>query len=192
MNVEINLLRQKPKKHPLVMLIVYILAGIVLFNIGYTYYQYSSLTADIEKLETNVQNIQNEILTLETELKGVATNFVDEYEEEVKEMEAQHFFSVAILTEFISLLPNRSFFIDYDYNSAGNTSFYVQFDTLPAMSQYTDQVSALPWVTSVNVDEVEMRQLAEKGDVLPRYYAEYMISLDLEAIHAKQEKEGNR
>ncbi|OZM57863.1 hypothetical protein CIB95_05765 [Lottiidibacillus patelloidae] len=193
MNVEINLLREKPKAHPIFRILIYILIATVLASGAFMYVKYSSVSSEIEMLETKIKSAEAERIALEAKITDMQSgSFIDEYVQDVNKIEAFHFSSVGILNDFVKLLPERGYFIDYTFSENGIVDIYVKFDTLPEMSMYTDGLSSLSFVTNVSLDDIEIKEVSNnENEVLPRFYVQYSITLDLETVKAVQaEQEG--
>jgi type IV pilus assembly protein PilN len=193
MNVEINLLREKPKAHPIFRILIYLLVAILLANAVFIYVKYSSVSSEIEMLETKIKSTETERIALEAKINNMQSDsFINEYKQDVNVIKAFHFSSVGILNDFVRVLPERGFFIDYTFSENGIVDVFVKFDTLPEMSMYTDGLSSLPFVTNVSLDDVEIKEISNnENEVLPRFYVQYSISLDIETVKAVQaEQEG--
>jgi type IV pilus assembly protein PilN len=193
MNVEINLLREKPKAHPIFRILIYLIVAIVLMYAVFIYVKYSSVSSEIDMLESKIKSTETERIALEAKINDMQSDsFINEYKQDVNVIEAFHFSSVGILNEFVRVLPERGFFIDYAFSEDGIVDIYVKFDTLPEMSMYTDGLSSLPFVTYVSLDDVEIKEISNnENEVLPRFYVQYSISLDIETVKAVQaEQEG--
>jgi type IV pilus assembly protein PilN len=193
MNVEINLLREKPKAHPIFRILIYLLVAILLANAVFIYVKYSSVSSEIEMLETKIKSTETERIALEAKINNMQSDsFINEYKQDVNVIKAFHFSSVGILNDFVRVLPERGFFIDYTFSENGTVDVFVKFDTLPEMSMYTDGLSSLPFVTNVSLDDVEIKEISNnENEVLPRFYVQYSISLDIETVKAVQaEQEG--
>jgi type IV pilus assembly protein PilN len=188
MNLEINLLREKPKRHPIFRILIYVLVAVILVSGSYTYLMYSTYAGQISTLETKIKAAEDERLAIQTQINSMqASSSIDEYAQDVNTIEAIHFSSVGILNDFVKLLPERGYFIDYSFSEDGIVYIYVKFDTLPEMSVYTDGLSTLPYVTGVRLDDIEIKELTNgDNEVLPKYYVEFAINLDLETVKAVQ------
>jgi type IV pilus assembly protein PilN len=190
MNVEINLLRAR-KKRPIFTLLVYLLISVLVFGILFFYLTYLNVTSEISSKKNQIATLQQGKLKMLAEMEDLQyVTIIDEYETDVLKIEELHISSVKVLKKFVSLLPERGYFLDYSYSGNGIAKVYVQFDTLPEMSLYTDAMNAIAWVKDVELVNVDIRQIGEKSEnVLPRYYVQYAITLNMDEMKDAQTEE---
>jgi type IV pilus assembly protein PilN len=188
--VEINLLPERRKAHPIVKLMTYALILTVLFATVYSIFSISRTSSDVEAIQKQIEAVQAERQTLQTQMEGLASNsIVSDYEDDVLTIEGYYISSVWILERFVENLPERGYFLDYSYEKNGQVDIYLQFDTLSEMSVFTDAISSFNWTSDVTITSIDIQKIADENEeVLPRYYVQYSVSLNMEDVKAEQEE----
>lgn len=195
MLVEINLLPQKQKKSIFIFIIagLLIVAFITAFLVGYLLYQ--------GKLQT-LDNIESEIeftialreIEEQKNLEGEAVDSFDELIGKIDWITSQRISLVFLLNHLVSLLPERGFFMNYQYSDQGTVSINVQFDTPREAANYLFELNESPYIIeatlqNLNTQEVQEDEIDDRFHYLPRYIANYSITVDREAVKLEEKKE---
>ncbi|RXT14695.1 hypothetical protein [Ammoniphilus sp. CFH 90114] len=192
MLIDINLLPQKEKKSFSYVLSLLVAILILLAVGGWVYLQHSQLKRELQvsqqqlELARNLRVIQEQ----KTSQEAVPSSSLL-LEEKVKWLGAIPISTVNILNHLVQLLPERGFFLQYQYSAEGELSITVQFDTLREVSGYVSELRA-----SKNLESVEISNIATspvtlpsylEGDqeaskqYMPRYIAQFRLKLNQEA-----------
>jgi type IV pilus assembly protein PilN len=191
MLVEINLLPEKEKRNKLllIILIVVSIAFIAAMIVGYLVYESKSQT---------VENIEKEIeftiaLREIEEQRLVAEENIEDFNElmaKVDWISSQRISLVFLLEHLVSLLPERGYFMNYQYTDQGTVSINVQFDTPREAASYLHQLNESPFITkaalqNLTTDELTDEETSDRFRFLPRYRANYTVEINRESV--KQE-----
>ena len=199
MLVDINLLPEKEKKRSSVLIPVFLILLLAIAGIG-AFLWLQAKKNEIEAIESRLRTTVQLRETLE-----MTQNEPKGDEEDVKQLndaivwaEGKKMKTVPILKHLISLLPERGFFLEYAYTNNETLKLAVQFDTGRQAAYYLSELKASEGIqdativtvtTSVDEEEKEAKKLLEIADALPRYVAEYEITLDKTFILKKQHDE---
>ncbi|PLS16860.1 hypothetical protein CVD28_14485 [Bacillus sp. M6-12] len=216
MLVEINLLPKKERKKAGYFLLILLLSLLMLGAIGLVYWQYSNQNNEIETLENQIQTTKQIIASEEQKLiEQEDTDSVAELNRMVKWAETYPIETVRVLRHLISLLPERGFFLTFDYKEDSVVGLSVQFDTSVEAAYYLKKLTDSEWV--LNASMVSLTTAAAQNEsseqnvnetviipgkstneaklpndpYLPRYVGQYEIHLDNEFIKETASKEEN-
>ena len=206
MLAEINLLPKKERKSfafPIASaLIVLVLAGVG----GFFFYTYTQTKKDIVALESNLAQTR-QLIEIETTKAETTVNSVTQLEKMIEWGETYTIKSVPILDELISLLPQRGFFMQYDYKEQNTVELTVRFDASLEASSYLDELLASEWTSEAKLNSLDVTESyhyyeingygePEKPefqllneDFVPRYEAVYEIKLASDFILNKQNED---
>ncbi|MCD8502706.1 MAG: hypothetical protein LRY71_14860 [Bacillaceae bacterium] len=137
MLVEINLLPHKSKKSPAMLFLTLILftITIVLFIVGFVFYQGQKQQLATLKSETEFTIKLREIEEERQRTEVVVTDFQQMLAKK-DWIVGQQISAVFLLNHFVALLPERGFFFDYTYNDQGRLTISVQFDSARDAANY--------------------------------------------------------
>ncbi|HEY9577382.1 MAG TPA: hypothetical protein VIR64_06905 [Pseudobacillus sp.] len=199
MLVDINLLPEKEKKRSSVLIPVFLILLLAIAGIGaflWLQAKKNEIEAIDSRLRTTVQ-LRETLEMNQNEPKGDEED-VNRLNEAIVWAEGKKMKSVPILKHLISLLPERGFFLEYAYTNNETLKLAVQFDTGRQAAYYLSELKASEWIedakilavtTSVEEEEKEAKELLKITDALPRYGAEYEITLNKTFILEKQKEE---
>lgn len=191
MLVEINLLPKKERKSMLALVISVLVVSLLFFSTVGMFYYYTIVKEDLNNL--NIQLDQKKALrimhekTLQSQ-EGSAS--IEDLENKINWVENQRISTVLLLTSFVERLPERGFFMDYQFNEDGKLSIEVQFDTTRQASNYLYQLTQLPFVIDVEITGIvtdQLEDVAENYNYLPRYFATYEIEIDYNLVKVYEE-----
>ena len=206
MLAEINLLPKKERKSyafPITSaLIVLVLAGVG----GFFFYTYSQTKKDVAALESDLAQTR-QLIEIEKTKAETTVNSVTQLENMIDWGETYTVKSVPILDELISLLPQRGFFVQYDYTEQNTVQLTVRFDTSLEASSYLDELLATEWTEGAKLTSLEVTESYYFSDIngygesdvpemlnedfVPRYEAIYEIKLAHVFILNKQNEDSD-
>lgn len=213
MLVEINLL---PKKEPRNISFVLIFSAVILLFIGlitFFYFQYTTTQSKLDQINDQLQTTR-ELIMLETAKQADAENnsSIQTLNELIKWTEDYPIKTVPLIKHFISLLPERGFFMNFAYSKEGIVTLSVQFDysresafylSELIQSKYISEAKLLSLITSFSDEEDNKEQTEDQvgsqnekttapqldsNPYLPRYLATYELKLNHKEIKKLEEE----
>lgn len=198
MLVDINLLPQKEKRSRVV--IIVLLAGLLasLAGAGWTYFYQSILNQELSNVKQQLELTKNLRMVQEQKVnEATSSSSVQMLEEKVRWIEQIPTSTVAILNEVVGLLPERGFFLQYQYTVSGDIMISAQFDTVREVSAYLAELKEAPFVEGVQMANVATSPVTLpdhlQGDnessskYMPRYIAQFTIKLNQQELIALKE-----
>ncbi|RXI98411.1 hypothetical protein DS745_18980 [Anaerobacillus alkaliphilus] len=201
MLVDINLLPQKPKRSlkAIIITATILATALVFFISGYFIYDSKKMSLATIQNETEMVIKLREIAE-QANLEEAPTDILVELQDKIEWIESQHISTVYLLNHFVSLLPQRGFFMNYQYNDQGTVSVTIQFDSPREAAAYLSRLNESTYVGKATLqqlsvsevtDEREDQELEERFRYLPRYIGNFTIDVNREAIKIKDDKGGN-
>lgn len=186
MLVEINLLPYKPRKSKLaiyISLFIMLLAAICIL-IGVLLYK--GHQSDLEFANRQINSTRELIAATETQILELEQeNDTEILLDKVGWVLDQQKSGVYVLHHFVSLLPERGFFINYGYNESGSLTLTTQFDNQREVAHYLFELNQSNYTTkatlntittsSISTGEEDVRMVL--SDYVPRYRATFSIDL---------------
>jgi type IV pilus assembly protein PilN len=194
MLVDINLLPRKEKKSflsPILFICLSLLFLGTAYWIGMDYYETSVQLDQKEKAleqEKKLVQVQQQQLQKQSEPKISSGPLLEKVEYvRSKEIEA-----VGLLQQLVALLPERGYFMKYEYKDRSTITIDTQFDTLADTSHYLHELTNTRYLTEAKIVKMETTNFEEVADgedttefegYLPRYHAQYEIQFKKENLH---------
>ncbi|QOR65698.1 fimbrial protein [Cytobacillus suaedae] len=192
MLVDINLLPQRETKKtskyiiPGIVLLVVLLITI-LFIVVLNHYQ------------SKIEELNNE-LVLTKELTAIEQQKIADFESSSSVIELKNAVewvknypteTVPLLERLIGLLPERGFLQALSYSGEGTVSISVQFDTNREVAYYLKSLSESEIIEVATLLDIQTQQLGteEAEGYLPRYIAQFDLTIDKQAIKELQKEE---
>lgn len=100
--------------------------------------------------------------------------------------------AVDLLQHLVALLPDRGYFIKYEYQDRSTIIIDTQFDTIYDTSHYLHELTNTRFLTEASIEKVETFNFEETDDgedmtefdgYLPRYRAQYKVQFNKENLH---------
>lgn len=201
MLIDINLLPRKERKSLTALIIT--IGLILLFIIGsiFLFVSYQSTKSELNSLKTQLQTTSQLRAIQEQKLAEInATSSVDELKSTIAWTEQLPVSSVTLLKHLTSLLPERGFILNINYQDSGAVTLNVQFDTSREAAYYLNELE-----NSDVISKVTLNSLATSGEELeqtnkpvkdfldkilvPRYLAVYQLELNNTALKELAKKE---
>ncbi|MDR7073136.1 PilN domain-containing protein [Fictibacillus barbaricus] len=188
--VDINLLPKKEEKSFQSMMIL--IAAATLFLglttwIGLSYYVNSST------LQEKKQLLQQEKKLVEVKMQSQTTPVISASPlvEKIEYIRGKDIAAAELLQHLVALLPERGFFMKYEYKDKSTITVEAQFDTLDESSQYLYELTNSPYLTEASIEKMETTNLdeVEEGkdmsvfeNILPRYSSQYKIKFNKDKL----------
>lgn len=199
MLVDINLLPKKEKKRRTVVLLI-LLMGIVLSVTGYFFLTtYQAQKARLVQLEQELTLTKQLKVAKEKELsESVESKSVRELATAVQWVEEHQNSTFFIMRTVSSLLPERGFIVDFSYKEDGIVQLTVQFDSSREAAYYLKSISNSAIISGAKLQTLSTEKLKdgiagevvdETKPILPRYNAQYELTVDKAAIQASLQGE---
>lgn len=194
MLVEINLLPKKPPKNVAVPLVLGVM--LLLFSaVGtFGYMQVEEKKEAAQQIAQQLKQVKAQQAQLQADEPLLQQQ--EQYESLVQAVEwsqARSIDIVFLLRHFIGLLPERGFFLDFQYAQAETIQLQVQFDTSRQAAYYLKDLLNSPYVEKASILSVQTVKGSEEinstqnngtnkieemqESSLPRYVAEYELTL---------------
>lgn len=201
MLIDINLLPRKERKSLVALIITLGLLLLFIFGSVFLFINYQSTKSELDSLKTQLQTTSQLRAIQEQKLAEInATSTVDELKSTIEWTEKLPISSVTLLKHLTSLLPDRGFILNINYQDTGTVTLNVQFDTSREAAYYLNELE-----NSDVINKVTLNSLATSGEELektnkpvkdvldkilvPRYLAAYQIELNNEKIKELAKKE---
>jgi type IV pilus assembly protein PilN len=193
MLVDINLLPQKEKKSFITPILFICLILLFLGTgswIGMDYYETS---VQLEQKEQALKQ-EKKIVQVQRQLKkqAEAAKKTTPLLEKVEFIRSKGIEAVALLQHLVALLPERGYFMKYDYKDRSTIIIEARFDTLAETSQYLHELTNSRYLTEAKIEKMETtnfeevaagEDLTEFEGYLPRYHAQYKIQFNKDHLH---------
>jgi type IV pilus assembly protein PilN len=107
--------------------------------------------------------------------------------EKVEYVRSKEIEAVDLLQHLVALLPERGYFMKYEYKDRSTITIEARFDTLAEASHYLYELTNSRYLTNASIEKMETTNFeelaADEGlnlfeDYLPRYHAQYMIKFN--------------
>ncbi|RZT21588.1 PilN domain-containing protein [Fictibacillus sp. BK138] len=191
MLVDINLLPVKEAKSLrstiLIIAAVTFLLGSATW-LGLDYYVSANTLQEKERL------LEQEKLLVQTKMKNREQSTVTDISplvEKVEYIRGKEIAATDLLQHLVALLPERGFFIKYEYKDRTSIMVEAQFDTLAETSNYLHELTNSPYIKEASIDKMQTTNFEEVNEgedltafenILPRYRAQYIIGFQKEKI----------
>ena len=193
MLIEINLLQQKKQdtRRPIFIMltltfIIAIIAAVLLLQIQSERAELNSLSAELQVTKA-MREAEELKLT-----SGESFQSVAKLEAAILFAEESQFRTVPVLEHLITRLPERGFIQSWSYNEDGSIRLLVQFDAMRDAAFYLTELTRSNWIKETTIQSVSTSELDSivmgSQTPIPRYLADYELTLDKEAIQAESEE----
>lgn len=178
MLVDINLLPEKERERSTLLIAAIgvlgaaILFGAILFILSF------SLSKEAARAETQIASLHASQEAIREKIQP-STNASDREKlaSTVAWAEAYRFDTLPLLREMIALLPERGFFVSFEFTAPHASTVVVQFDDKSDAAYYLTRIKSSTVVSSAMMESVVAERLDEQTAVmtLPRFEATYHI-----------------
>lgn len=152
MLAEINLLPKKEQRNYTFIIIGIILLVLLMGLSTFLYFKFIDYKKEVASIEQQIATTQ-EIAVLEQQKANEVekNNSVQQLKDLVDWSEKYPIKTVPLLQHLTSLLPERGFFLSFDYVKEGTILMNVQFDTSREASSYLDELIASEWTNDAKL-----------------------------------------
>lgn len=197
MLVDINLLPEKEKKNIALILVGVVLALVLVIGVSLQYSNINQKKLQITSLEQEIQLTQQLKVVEEKKLSSINNSTsLTQLETAVEWIGSYPLPTVYILDHLTSLLPERGFIMNFNLSDSGTVGLVCQFDTNRQAAYYLRALKESNLIETVDLSslsttEMNIEEALEEQDYIPRYVANFSISLDIiELKQAVQKDEG--
>lgn len=177
MEIQINLLPEKPKKNYFLFIFIGLSIGILALTLTVTVIYYQSLQQQLrsiqERIETTVQ--LQEMYTVEN------TNMADAalVTESVETLLEERISATFVLNELVKNLPRNGSFTEYQYDENGTVYIEAQFRTKREIASFLHHLKEMDMIQYVMLDYISEASTERKRSL---YDASFSITLNTDQL----------
>lgn len=184
--VDINFLEEKEK--PNIAPYLLIAVGVLVLGLALLFitFEKNSLIAEDNQIQEDIVQIKDQQTLLTRDTLTDVQKSRNELKDTVSELNQVLIPSVPVLKDMISLLPERGFFLEYQFQKPNVLTMQVRFDGMQDVASYTNALTTKSYTEDVQVTTIDTTAV-EEGDyfeTLPRYVAEFEMLLNPVASRA--------
>lgn len=152
MLVEINLLPKKEPKNYTSLIVSIVLLIITIAVSVYFYFTYDQQRNESLQLQQQIDNTKK-IAGIEQSKKNAAerNDSVQKLQTYIQWSKAERVETVPLLVQMIGLLPERGYFMNFNYVTEGSIQLSVQFDTSREAADYLNSLLSTSWISNVQM-----------------------------------------
>ncbi|MBN8208470.1 hypothetical protein JI666_06920 [Bacillus sp. NTK071] len=181
MLIDINLLPNKPKRSFSFILIPISAGAVILVVFLWMFFSSHQLKSEQVTLTDRLEKTSELMNALQSNDVEAASSG-QTLQEYVDWLDGVEFSTVKLLDDLVARLPERGYFMNYDFDGSETVTLTVQFDQMKEVSQYLSELNSSENVRSASVLTVTAADLTEEaeedGRILPRYVTEYEIVIN--------------
>ncbi|MFC0187373.1 PilN domain-containing protein [Fictibacillus aquaticus] len=192
MLVDINLLPQKEVQGFKSTLIIIAAAALLLSAATWLGVDYMISTEKLKEKENQLQQ-ETKLVEMQQQKTQTASQAVTTapLQEKVDYIRSKDIAAAGFLQHLVALLPERGYFMKYEYTDGNTVVINARFDTLAESAQYMHELENSPYIKSAaaekmetsNFEEIEAGEdMSAFEEFLPRYQMLYKIEFDRETI----------
>ncbi|WML40716.1 fimbrial assembly protein [Neobacillus sp. OS1-2] len=206
MLVDINLLPKRDEKN----IAVYVIAGgmvILLIIVAVVFSIYlNGKKQDIKMVEQQISMNQEILAEQHKKLAQYqSSKSVVELENAINWAKNQPYNMVYVIQELTKSLPQSGFMLEFQLDEENVITERVQFDTKSDAAYYLNAIAAYPWVDEAVISEAKTSDILKNDntlqseglansklkeeDIVPRYFAEYEVRLDVPQVQNASNKQ---
>jgi type IV pilus assembly protein PilN len=195
MLIDINLLPNKQKRSISFMLFPIVGVTVLLLVFGWMVVSSFQLKAEQERLTDRLEKTTELVTVLQaTEANGVSSG--QTLQEYVDWLDGVQFSTVDLLDDLVARLPERGYFMNYEFDGSETVTLTVQFDQMKEVSQYLNELNESDKVQNASLLTVSAAELSEEIEdnsrrILPRYVTDYEININKSNLKMDEEEEDN-
>ena len=200
MLVDINLLPQKERERPVVLVAVLGVLGVAVLLWAIFFFMAQSQSNQQAAIDAEYAQVASQSNEIRAQLEAsIGLNDEQQLQATVVWAEAYQFDTVPLLSDLVSRLPKRGFFDSFSFVKPNLGTLTIQFDTSREAAYYLAQLKASEMITSASLDSVtneELDLIEEKEDPNkvepneliknPRYLATYSLVYVDERLPAEE------
>ncbi len=194
MLADINLLPKKERTSHAFLIAAAILAVLLILACSWMYWEIHSVKAEQETVRAQVEAVQKQRIKAEEAINaGGSGNAAVLLQQGVEWAEANRLPTVFFLEHVTGLLPERGFLMNVDYEEQTRTvNLIVQFDTDRETAYFLNRLKQSSYINKAELIALAAEKLEEEKTEsgLPRYLAEYKLTLNVDEIQRAAYEEG--
>ncbi|WP_078555368.1 hypothetical protein [Bacillus alkalicellulosilyticus] len=180
MLLEVNLLPEKEKRDMTNLLIIGIVAFVIIAMLLTFRFMHDDLTTDVRTMEQEIMEVK--ILSAEIQSSQVVSE-VDRLTTTLETLENHVIPASTLLDYLVALLPERGFFLNFDYQLSGEVNFDASFDQIEQIAAYNQVLTISPIVrdvviSNISADALMDEETIEESEFLPRYVASFKLMIN--------------
>lgn len=178
MLVDINLLPEKERERSTLLIAALVVLGAAILFWAALFLISHSLSKETARSETQIVSLHASQETIQENIKPQAdASDREKLAETVDWAEANRFDTLPLLREMIALLPERGFFVSFEFTGPHQTTVVVQFDNKTDAAYYLTSIKSSTVVSAATMASLVAESLDEESDMktLPRFEATYHI-----------------
>lgn len=186
--VEINLLPEKEKRDITNLVVILVIALILLSSSLVLRYFHSNAVEEVEQVQKEIQEVQILSQSLREQMELQQGSDLDRLAEKVYSLEGVLVPASSLLDLLVGLLPERGYFLNYDYSLPDVVTFNASFVELEDIAYYSNilfqseiikevQISNINTHFPPGMDEDEF----SRDEILPRYVGSFQLKINMKA-----------
>lgn len=178
MLVDINLLPEKERERSTLLIAALAVLGAAILFWAALFLISLSLSKETARSEAQIATLHVSQETVRENMKPQAdVNDREKLAATVEWAEAHRFDTLPLLREMIALLPERGFFVSFQFTAPHQTTVVVQFDNKSDAAYYLTRLKSSKVVEAATIASLVAESLDGESDmeVLPRFEATYHI-----------------
>ncbi|MDQ0481431.1 hypothetical protein [Guptibacillus hwajinpoensis] len=192
MLIDINLLPNKPKRSFSFILIPISAGAVILAVFLWLFVSSHQLKSEQITLKDRLEKTSELMVALQSNDVSAASSG-QTLQEYVDWLDGVEFSTVTLLDDLVMRLPERGYFMNYDYDGSETVNLTVQFDQMKEVSHYLSELNSSENVLSASVLTVTTADLTEEEEgnsrILPRYITEYEIEINKANLRIDENEE---
>ena len=176
MLVDINLLPEKEKERSTLLITALVIIGVAILFWATLFILSHNLSKETVQVEEQISGIQASQATIREVLQPTAgAGDREQLTATVDWAEAHRFDTLPLLRELIAILPERGFFISFEFTAPHTSTVTVQFDDKSEAAYYLTRVKNSEDVLNATLESLTAVELEEEeaAHLLPRFEAVY-------------------
>jgi hypothetical protein len=185
MLVEVNLLPEKNRRNMTYPLLFLILILVIAIGMTLLYVYQSNMSSEVSEIKEEIASVQLEAAEIKQQLPVTEGNDYDRLQQAVTVIEGQVVPASLLLDYLVKRLPERGYYLNFDYELPGKVSFDASFDRMEEIAAYHQELELSDVVADVTLSIINTNDLEIDPDyVLPRYIASF--SLDIQKSEVRK------
>ncbi|WP_060203221.1 hypothetical protein [Sporosarcina koreensis] len=178
MLVDINLLPEKERERSTLLIAALVILGAAILFWATLFLLSLSMSKETLRAETQISSLHASQETIRENLKpSTHADVREKLAATVEWAEAYRFDTLPLLREMIALLPERGFFVSFEFTAPHASTVVAQFDDKSAAAYYLTRVKSSAVVSAATMESLVAESLDEQSgsESLPRFEATYHI-----------------
>lgn len=178
MLVDINLLPEKERERSTLLIAALVILGAAILFWATLFVLSHSLSKETDRAESQIASLHaSQEAVRENMQPSTDAGDREKLASTVEWAEAYRFDTLPLLREMIALLPQRGFFVSFEFTAPHESTVVVQFDDKSDAAYYLTRIKSSTIVSAATMESLVAESLEEEIDLetLPRFQATYRI-----------------